>query len=280
MYQLLEILDRFKDYIVFVLLSVISLALISLSDSEKLGGYKGFVVGTLGWVQSQFSWIPNPVALQKENKALRELNMYLSAEVTKSRKAIVENDRMREMLNFKETSEDPVLSAEVVGKSSVELRNYITLNRGTADSVSRGMPVRTPQGLVGTIISTDTDYSLVELLTNRNVRVATQIQRSTIDGIMTWEGGEIFKINNIPDSYDVKEGDIIYTSNFSNKYPDNIPVGEVSEVGKPQGSIFLDITVKAYADFATLNEVFIVQFVPDSTRMKLVEEIERKLLAY
>jgi len=280
MYQILEILDRFKDYIVLILLSVISLALISLSDSQKLGGYKGFVVGTLGWVQSQFSWIPNPIALQKENRALRELNMYLSAEVTKSRKAIVENERMKRMLDFKQTEDLPVLSAEVVGKSSVEMRNYITLDRGYSDSISRGMPVRTPDGLVGSIVSVDDNYSLVELLTNRNVRVATQIQRSTIDGIMVWEGGEVFKINNIPDSYDVVVGDIVYTSNFSNKYPDNIPVGEVSGVTKPQGSIFLDITVAAYVDFATLNEVFVVRFVQDSTRMKLVEEIERKLLSY
>jgi rod shape-determining protein MreC len=277
MYQILEILDRLKDYIVLVLLAIISLALISMTDSEKIGGYKGFVVGSVGWIQSQFSWIPNPLALKKENRALRELNMYLSSEVTKSRKAIVENERMRKMLDFKQATEIPIVSAEVVGKSSVEMRNYITLNRGTSDSIYRGMPVRTPQGLVGSIISTDANYSLVELLTNRNVRVATQIQRSTIDGIMTWEGGEVFKIKNIPDSYDVREGDIVYTSNFSNKYPDNIPVGEVSEVAKPQGTIFLDVTVKAYVDFATLNEVFVVRFVPDPTRMKLVEEIEKRL---
>ncbi|GAB5465875.1 MAG: hypothetical protein Kapaf2KO_13110 [Candidatus Kapaibacteriales bacterium] len=250
-----------------------------MSDSDKLGGYKGFVVGSLGWVQSQFSWIPNPVALRKENAALREQNMYLSTEVTKSRKAIVENEKMREMLAFKETTDEPIISSEVVGKSTVELRNYITLDRGLSDGVTRGMPVRTPGGLVGTVISSDDRYSLVELLTNRNVKVAVQIQRSGIDGIMTWLGGETFKIKNIPDSYDVQVEDYVYTSSFSNKYPDNIPVGVVKKVEKPQGELFLDIEIKPNADFATLNEVFIIKHIPDTSRLRLVKEVEEKLRA-
>lgn len=58
-------------------------------------------MGGIGWMQTAFSWIPNPLALKNENAALRELNLQLSDERAKIRQAIVENDKLRKMLEFK-----------------------------------------------------------------------------------------------------------------------------------------------------------------------------------
>ena len=106
------------------------LALISMGDVSKIGGYRAFVVGSIGWLEEAFSWVPNPEALKTENRAVRELNLYLSSELIKSQKAQTENEKLRRLLAFKETIDAPLISAEVIGKSTIELREYITINKG------------------------------------------------------------------------------------------------------------------------------------------------------
>ena len=39
----------------------------NFGNTTELGGYRSIVVGGIGWMQSAFSWIPNPIALKNEN---------------------------------------------------------------------------------------------------------------------------------------------------------------------------------------------------------------------
>lgn len=269
--------SKYKEIITFTLLVIISLALISTGNVSKIGGFRTFLIASYGQLQSAFSWMPNPGALQSENRALRRLNLELSAEVTRMRNSLFENDKLRKLIEFKNTSQSNLVSCEVVGKSVVEMRSYVTLNRGTDDSISVGMPVRTDAGLAGVIVSATQNYSLVELLANRNVKVASKILRTGFDGILSWNGDEYFKLKNIPNTFDVKKGDIILTSNYSNKYPADVPIGEISEVEEDQSTLFYDITVKPYVDFHSMQEVFVILNLPDAERIELIDQIEEKL---
>ncbi|MBI5324779.1 MAG: hypothetical protein HZB41_05820, partial [Ignavibacteriae bacterium] len=106
---------KYKEYFTLVALVIISLSLISLGDVSRIGGFRTVVIGTVGWMQSVFTWIPKPGALQSENKSLRELNLQLSTEVTRMRNAVIENRRLREMLKLRENNEIIDLNSEVVG---------------------------------------------------------------------------------------------------------------------------------------------------------------------
>lgn len=273
-----QIITQSKEFITFVILAVISLTLITNGNVSQIGGFRTIIIASTGWFQDVFSWIPNPGALKSENRALRDLNLQLSAEVTRMRKSLIENETLREMLEFKDTANVPLISAEITGKSSLQLRNYVTLNKGKDADIVRGMSVRTDAGLVGSVIGVSEKYSVVELLTNRNVRVAVKILRTQLDGIMYWDGGEVFKIKNIPNTYDVQVGDVIITSNYSNKYPSNIPIGQVVETKDAPGTLFYSISVKPNVSFETMEQVFVIKQLPDPERMKLLEELEKKLM--
>ncbi len=269
--------SKYRVFITFTLLVIISFFLISTGDVSKIGGFRTFLIGTYGQMQKAFSWIPNPGALQSENRALRNLNLELSADVIRMRNALFENERLREMLEFKDNSEFSIVSCEVEGKSVIEMRNYITLNKGKKDSILPGMPVRTDAGLAGIIVNSTENYALAEILTNRHVKVAGKILRTGFDGIIVWNGDQNFKLNNIPNTYDVKKEDIVLTSNYGNKYPPDVPIGEIIEVKEDATSLFYDITVKPYVDFKGLQEVFVIKHLPDPERMKLIEKMKDEL---
>jgi len=277
MLQLLSLIVKFKDYAALTLLCIISLSLISIGDVSKIGGYRAFVVGTIGWLEEAFAWVPNPDALRTENRAVRELNLYLSSELMKSRQALTENKKLREMLDFKQGVEFNLISAEVIGKSTIELREYITINKGAKDGIVRGMSVRTDAGLTGIVVVVEDNYTLVETLNNRQVKISAKVDRTGIDGILVWGGSKYFNMMNIPRSFDIKVGDELITSNYSRKYPPGLPIGKVVKVEEDKSSLFHKIYVEPFVSFNTLEQVFIIQYISDPERLKLIQEMEERL---
>ncbi len=277
MQNFINFIVKFKEYITFVALVIVSLSLISMGSVSQIGGFRTILIGSLGHLQGAFAWLPNPAAIQSENRALRELNLQLSTEVTKMRQSVLENERLKRMLKFKNTSDKELISCEMVGRSTVEMRNYITVNTGKSDGISKGMTARTDAGIVGSIIVSTDKYSLIELIENRNVKVSGKIVRTNIEGILSWNGDDFFVLNNIPGSFDVQVGDEIVTSNFSNKYPPNIPVGKIVKVENDKSSLFLKVLVKPFVNFQSLEQIFIIKQIADPERQRIIDEIELKL---
>jgi len=267
---------RFKNYIALCVLVVMSFSLMSFGDLAQLGGFRAVIVGSIGWMQSLFAWIPNPVALKSENTALRELNLQLSLESSRSRQAMVENTTLRKMLELQPMVEYRLIAADVVGKTTTQMRNYATINKGTADGVKEGMSCVTDAGLVGLIIGASDHYAVVQLLLNRDTRVAAKIQRSRIDGIIGWDGEQTLSLKNVPRSFDVQAGDLVLTSSYSAKYPPNVIIGRVSQVTDENNTLFRKVVVEPAVNFATVEQVFVVEFLPDSERVALERDIEER----
>ena len=258
-------------------LVVISLSLISMGSVNKIGGFRTVIVGTMGWFQKAISWIPNPAAIKNENSALRDLNLQLSTEVTRMRDAMVENKSLRALLGFKPKIDQPFQLVEVVGITEIQMRNYVMLDKGTFQGILDGMPVRTDAGLVGVVIGASGYFSMVEMILNRDVRISAKCLRSGYPGIVVWEGGEYLLMKNVPKSYDIKQWDIIVTSTFSNKYPENIPIGQVISSSEEKGELFLKIKIKPAVNFATLEQAFVLTFLPNPERNELIKELDEKL---
>ena len=93
MQRILKFIKNFKEYFLFIVLVILSLLLISVGDVTKLNGFRSIIISTVGWLQEAFDWLPDTGALETENKALRELNLQLSTEVTNMRTAVIENNK-------------------------------------------------------------------------------------------------------------------------------------------------------------------------------------------
>lgn len=277
MQKLIDFVVKYREYITFVALVVISLSLISMGNINRIGGFRTAIFAAMAKMQDVIPFDGASGMTNPSIKALRELNLQLSAEVTRMRSAMIENSKLRDFLNLKSEFSYDVIAAQVVGKTTLELRYYITLDKGRKEGVEMGMAVRDDRGLVGTVIGTSDNYSFVELIKNRDVRIAAKDLRTNINGIIVWEGGEDFRMRNILKTYDIRRGDIIITSNYSNKYPQDIPIGIVANVEEELGEIFMRVDVEPFVDFNTLEYVFVIDTIPDPERNKLIRNIDEKL---
>lgn len=277
MYKLLKILHDFKNYFVFIGLIVISFSLISFSSSSEIGGFRTLIVTTLGIIQEKFNLIPNTNALLSENKSLTELNLRLSSEVITMHKAKQENEELRAMLTLINDKDVPLEPVEVVQKSTVQMRNYVVVNKGIKDGIKVGMAVRSAAGLVGTIIGISDNYSIVELLNNRSMKIPAKLVDNECEGIIVWEGEEYLLLKNISKSIDVRPGEMVVTSSFSSKFPHNIPIGVVAKVIDEPGSHFSKIVVRPVSKFFNFDYLFIMKIEPAPEIQKIIDEIETKV---
>ncbi len=277
MFRLMRIIFEYKEPITLCFLIIISFSLMSLGDTTQLRGFRALSVTGIGTVQEVFSFIPNPAALKAENEALRELNYYLSKEVGKERKAKLENERLRSLLDIKQEYEFPVVVAEVVQRVTSGLRRYVYLNAGSEDGIQEGMTVANDRGLVGHVFAVEESHCLVQLITNLDTRISVVDERSRVEGILVWEGGRHMKLTKVAKSRDVQAGDMLLTSGFSSMYPEDVYVGTVAEVTEEPGSLFREILVEPRVDFDILEQVFVSMQVPHPEILELRKKLQEKI---
>ena len=266
---------RIKDYLILSLLVVISLVLLFSNDNSQIRFLRAVGVGFIGAIQSGMSAVPNVFEIQKENDFLREKNIELANEVSALKEAKLENLRLTRSLGLKDKKNSGVVTARIVNKSLVQARNTITLNVGESDSVKVNMPLITEDGLIGKIVATSGNYSIAQILYNRNLSISVKVQRSRVDGIMNYDGAGNLVINNVPKSADVKEGDIVISSEYSNYFPSGIPVGTVIEAGNLD-NLFQKVIVKPLVNFTALEEVFVLKYLPERERLDLENSYLKK----
>jgi rod shape-determining protein MreC len=257
-----------KEYLVLSFCIITCLILIFSNNNTQIKFLRAAAVGFMGTMQSGISTIPNVFELEKENKFLREENIRLSNEVSGLKEGRLENIRLTKLLGLKEKKPLDVASAKVINKSLIQTRNTITLNVGENDGIKINMPVVTDAGLVGRIIGTSGNYSIVQILYNKELKLSVKCQRSRIDGILNWNGIGNLAVSNVPKSADVNLGDMFVTSEYSNTFPPGIPVGYVTESGNLD-NLFKKINLESVVNFNILEEVFILKSLPDKERQQL-----------
>ena len=269
MERLVNIVLLFREYFILSILIIVSLILLSNNDNRQLHAIRGYTIGFVGALQSAVSVIPNVFELKHENEILRQLNVNLSDEVNRLREARLENHRLRQMLGLKEQKEFSLFTVDVIGKSLHLMRNTVTMNAGGDDGIKPDMPIICETGLVGKVVATSSHYAVGQLVLNKDFRVSAKIQRSRIVGIIAWDGGETLRLKNVAKTQDVKEGDVVLTSEYSNIFPRDIKIGTVVRVSDKPGNLFKDVEVKSNVNFYTLEQVFVIATVPDTERVAL-----------
>ncbi len=97
-----------------------------------------------------------------------------------------ENQRLREVSQLRERTQDVVVTAELIGSTSSSTRRIAFLSAGRRDGVKPGMPVRSPLGLVGRVLEAGQFSSRVLLLTDSESLVP--VRRAGDDVVAFAEG--------------------------------------------------------------------------------------------
>jgi rod shape-determining protein MreC len=266
--RIYDILYEFREYTILSVLIIASLLMLSMNDNPQIKQIRTISTVIFGGVQEQLSFIPTYFGLKAENELLHHINIELADEAQRLREAKLENLRLQRLLGLTVQMPYKMIAARVVNKNLTLLRNTITVNVGSNDSVQQYMPVVSDGGLVGIVTTVTKHYSIINILLNTEFRVSGKVQRSRIDGIVMWDG-KIICLKNVPKMRDVKVGDVVTTSEYSNTFPSDIRIGLVNEVREQPSSLFKSITIEPGVDFVKLETVFIIAYTQDKERFEL-----------
>jgi rod shape-determining protein MreC len=266
--------NRFRAFR-FVLLSAILLTLalilfVSTLGSQKFGILHKLVFEVTGPVQQVFSRAAGYVNVFKEqyvdlidvrdeNKRLWKELQETRAAAYKNREAMATNARLKKLLEFKESTDLPLVSTRIIGKDPSLWFRTVIVDRGSSDGVFKGMPVVTGDGIVGQIITVSPNYSKVLLAISPSSAIDVLLQKSRVRGILKGTGSLTFKLDYVLKTVDVKEGDYVVTAGYGGLFPSGLPVGIVSKVIKKRRGMFLEIEVTPAVDYLTLDNLLIIQ---------------------
>jgi len=266
--RIYQYLFLFKEYVLVTALVAVSVTLLVFNDNPQIRYIRSLTVGTLGAVQQTFSFLPNLSALRAENELLRSVNATLADEVNQLREARLEAIRLRSLIALRETSSVPLTAGRIVAKNLNLLRNTITIDIGEDRGVLVGNPIVTGEGLVGRIVAVSGSYAIGQLVLNVDFRASAKVQRSRADGIVAWDGTTLL-LKEVPKSLDVKVGDAVITSEYSNAFPPGIKIGIVTRIADIPNSLFQRIEMAPTVNFTMTEEVFVAGYQPSLERLAL-----------
>lgn len=231
--------------------------------------YSGFSSGVRGTT----SLYLNLINIKKNNQNLQKENAELRAQLGALTELKLENQRLNNLLGFKENTKMELLTAKVIGKDLLIDHTTLTINRGTHHGVKEFMAVITIGGVVGYVIQPQTFTSQILLLTDRYASIDAIVQRSRARGIVEGLNKNTCQLNYLERDDDVKVGDKIVTSGLNNIFPKGFAVGTVTNVEKSQYDISQEVTIKPAINPFTLEEVFVVL---NANKESFLKEEEQK----
>ena len=198
------------------------------------------------------------VSVAQENDKLKKRLSRIVEKNSQYNEVELSNQRLRNLLNFKETTTTQILAAEVISADPSSWFKSVIIDKGSIDSVERGLPVVIRQGIAGQVVDVSSRYSKVMLIIDRNSSVDALVQRTRARGIIKGEAtGEcLFKYVLRKD--DVRVGDKIVASGLDGVFPKGLPIGDVKEVVRRNSGVFQEVRVVPYIDFEKLEEVLVI----------------------
>lgn len=269
---LIKFTKIYRDYLVAAILLLISLSVIPLNNHTSLNTIKTYAFGTFAFfhaVVNDFTGIFND---DDKISRLRKRNAELMLENNLLREFALENNELKRLLNYYEESDYPLHSASVLSKLVSDVQGNFIINAGKEDSILIGMPVINEFGLIGIITETSENFSIVRTFTNTDFKVAVKDQRSNFEGILNWDGKELF-IKNVPTTADLQIGDRVVTSEFSSLIPPLIPVGIIYKKETTLSGLLSKVYVEPFVDLPRVRNVMVVKIF----KSKQIEDMELNL---
>jgi rod shape-determining protein MreC len=193
----------------------------------------------------------------RQNEQLTRENGTLKLEIMQLQSKSAEADRLAALLNFKQKqAKVPMVVARVIGSSADANSNTIYIDQGQRDGIRRNMGVITPEGVVGKVIESYRDASLILLLTDRDSGVGAMIADSRIQSPVGGTGEPLLNMKYVGNDDDVAVGSRVVTSGMDRIFPKDLPVGVITQV-KPGGQ-YKQIRVKPSASLEKLEEVIVL----------------------
>jgi len=188
-----------------------------------------------------------------QNGKLKRERDAMARQILTANAVLQENRQLKALLRLRERERGAVAVGRLVGSSFSSPRRFAILSAGSSDGVRIGMPVRSPDGLVGRVIDAGALASRVLLVSDRNNIVPARVLRGGLPVIAQGRGDGTIDVRPLEVGRNpFKRGDIIITSGTGGLYPPLVPVARVVKLDD-DGAVALPLADPANVSFAVVE---------------------------
>lgn len=238
-----------------------------MASFESFRGYLQSMVSPLQYLANTpklaLTWVSTNVAtrrqLMDENQQFRLNELEFHEQAMQLDIIKQENERLRSLLASPLRSELKKMVAEILSVDSDPYSHQVVINRGAGDGVKEGQPVLDSLGIVGQILHVGQTTSRVILITDTSHAVPVRVKRNGLR-LLASGSGQIDRLihNFVPQSADIKVGDVLVTSGLGGKYPEGYPVSTISFVSNDESREFVRVFSKPIAQIDRLRYLLLL----------------------
>jgi rod shape-determining protein MreC len=249
---------------IIVGLILLVLSLVAPQQFERVRGVALDVTGPVAGglhevtatVEGVFTGAGNYWDAASQNAELKRENKAMLQRMVEAKAIFQENQQLKATLQLREHERSTIAVGRVVGSSFNSPRRFAILSVGESDAVRVGMPVRSPEGLVGRIIDSGALASRVMLVSDRANIVPARLLRNGIPVIAQGRGDGTIDVRPLEVGRNpFKRGDIIVTSGTGGLYPPLVPIARVVKL-VDDGAVALPLADPSKISFAIVEPPF------------------------
>ena len=213
--------------------------------------------------EKYYSYMFRYEALEAENEALKADIAEMEDVARQADSVSRENERLRALLELKETHEDyEIVDAYIIGWSSTDWSSTYTINRGSDAGIEINMCAITANGeVVGLVTEVGVNYAVVKTVLDSTLEISGTISTSGYNGMVSGgyiDGNEtLLKMDYLPSDSIIRNQDQVVTSG-STVYPRGLIIGYVVDAGFEDTGVAKFALLETAADIDSLEQVFII----------------------
>lgn len=272
--KLLEFLQKYRHWFVFLILETIALVtyLSGSLYSRSLGWYAtSAVFGRVNELMTE-GW--SYVGLRPRNEELLRENARLRTAYTLLARQMQDAEAHGVLPRLHATDSLPidpsaVIIARVINRVTHTGEVYYTINKGRRDGIETDMGVMSASGVVGAVMAVSEHYALVIPVLNPKIRLACTLLGQEVSGTLTASSSPNANeaiLSNVPPHAHPQIGDTITTSGYSYLFPEGMMVGTIADSvpARVKGSAgtFANYPVHLSTDFQGLRYVYVIREKP------------------
>ena len=195
--------------------------------------------------------------VQGDNEALRRQLADAEVQLQEQRALASRTRGLEQLLDLRDRSSLSTAAAQIIAASTTADFRTVTIDKGTSSGLKADMAVIAAGGVVGRIVVPSLRAAKVQLLVDRNAAAGALDERSRAQGIVVGGGDERLRMEYVPETAEVAQGDRIVTSGIDGIFPRGFVIGVVETVEK-NGGAYRRIVIRPAVEFSSLEEVLVV----------------------
>lgn len=262
----MKILAKKKKFVIFVFGLLLVIFLLNVFQKEVRSFFYTISapIQKVFWrvgdrISDFFGAIIKAKNLKTEVEELKLKNQELLTQIANLGELTKENKNLREALSLELQKEFKLSLAQIIGKDISQ--DFILIDKGSEDGISKGLPVITQQkALVGKISEVYNKFAKIELCSNKESSFDGKIQKEETDisGIVKGKGNFKILFDFVPREKEISNGDIVLTSALGGVFPKGLLVGRIKEVKKSDVEPFQQAEIEPAFDVKTADILFVI----------------------